>query len=98
MGGYSRSRWQGADVALLNKPLKADGRTSSCPTASSLSPLVKYDGLARRYLLPPRFLMRPLLNGGTLGGGGPNDHATGSSPQPSEIHPSLRPWRAMPAR
>jgi hypothetical protein len=29
---------------------------------------VKYHGLARRDLLPPRFLMRPLLNGGTLGG------------------------------
>jgi hypothetical protein len=27
-----------------------------------------YHGLARRYLTPPRFLMRPLLNGGTLGG------------------------------
>jgi hypothetical protein len=33
-----------------------------------LSPVVKYHGLARRHLLPPRFLMRPLLNGGTLGG------------------------------
>jgi hypothetical protein len=30
--------------------------------------VVKYHGLARRYLIPPRFLMRPLLNGGTLGG------------------------------
>lgn len=29
--------------------------------------MVKYHGLARRYLRPPRFLMRPLLNGGTLG-------------------------------
>jgi len=28
--------------------------------------VVKYHGLARRYLTPPRFLMRPLLNGGTL--------------------------------
>ena len=27
---------------------------------------MKYHGLARRYLLPPRFLMRPLLNGGML--------------------------------
>jgi hypothetical protein len=27
-----------------------------------------YHGLARRYLLPHRFLMRPLLNRGTLGG------------------------------
>jgi uncharacterized protein len=30
--------------------------------------VVKYHGPARRYLLPPHFLMRPLLNGGTLGG------------------------------
>jgi hypothetical protein len=30
--------------------------------------VVKYHGLARRYLTPPRFLMRPLLNGDTLGG------------------------------
>jgi hypothetical protein len=29
--------------------------------------VVKYHGLARRYLPAPRFLMRPLLNGGTLG-------------------------------
>jgi hypothetical protein len=34
----------------------------------SLSPVVKYHGLARRYCWPPAFLMRPLLNGGTLGG------------------------------
>ena len=33
-----------------------------------LSPVVKYHGLARRYLMPPVLLMRPLLNGGTLGG------------------------------
>jgi hypothetical protein len=36
--------------------------------SASLSPVVKYHGLARRYLMPPRFLMRPLLNGGTLAG------------------------------
>jgi len=36
--------------------------------AAALSPVVKYHGLARRWLVPPRFLMRPLLNGGTLGG------------------------------
>ena len=29
--------------------------------------MVKYHGLARRHLTPPPFLMRPLLNGGTLG-------------------------------
>jgi hypothetical protein len=33
-----------------------------------LSPVVKYHGLARCHLLPPAFLMRPPLNGGTLGG------------------------------
>jgi hypothetical protein len=33
---------------------------------TSLSPVVKYHGLARRHLMPSRFLMRPLLNGGTL--------------------------------
>jgi len=38
----------------------------TCTT--SLSPVVKYHGLARRHVMPPRFLMRPLLNGGTLGG------------------------------
>jgi hypothetical protein len=32
--------------------------------------VVRYHGLARRHLMPPRFLMRPLLNGGTLGGRG----------------------------
>jgi hypothetical protein len=30
--------------------------------------VVKYHGLARRYLWPSVLLMRPLLNGGTLGG------------------------------
>jgi len=34
---------------------------------ASLSPVVKYHGLACRYLQPPVLLMRPLLNGGTLG-------------------------------
>jgi hypothetical protein len=34
----------------------------------SLSPVVKYHGLARRHLMPLGFLMRPLLNGGTFGG------------------------------
>jgi hypothetical protein len=36
----------------------------------SVLPLARgeYHGLARRDLTPPRFLMRPLLNGGTLGG------------------------------
>jgi hypothetical protein len=30
--------------------------------------LVKYHGLDRRYLMASGFLMRPLLNSGTLGG------------------------------
>ena len=34
---------------------------------SFLSPVVDYHGLARLHPLRPRFLMRPLLNGGTLG-------------------------------
>jgi hypothetical protein len=29
--------------------------------------VLKYHGLARRYLMPHRLLVRPLLNGGTLG-------------------------------
>gem|GEM_PF-3889011 len=33
-----------------------------------LSPVVKYHGLARRYRQPLGFLMRPLLNSGTLCG------------------------------
>ena len=37
-------------------------------TTASLSPVVKYHGLARRLLMPAGLLMRPLLNGGTLGG------------------------------
>jgi hypothetical protein len=36
-------------------------------TASS-SPVVKYHGLAHRHLQALGFLMRPQLNGGTLGG------------------------------
>jgi ornithine cyclodeaminase/alanine dehydrogenase-like protein (mu-crystallin family) len=35
---------------------------------ASLSPVVKYHGLARRHLTTPGFLMRPQLNSGTLGG------------------------------
>jgi hypothetical protein len=42
---------------------------------ASLSPVVKYHGLARRYLTARGFLMRPLLNGGTLGGRGPGRSA-----------------------
>jgi hypothetical protein len=33
---------------------------------ASLSPVVKYHELARRHRLALGFLMRPLLNGGTL--------------------------------
>ncbi len=35
--------------------------------------MVKYQGLARRYPLPPRFLMRSLLNGGNVGRNGMDD-------------------------
>jgi 8-oxo-dGTP pyrophosphatase MutT (NUDIX family) len=38
------------------------------PVTASLSPVVKYHGLARRHLPASWFLMRPQLNGGTLGG------------------------------
>jgi hypothetical protein len=48
-----------------NKPLKQTAAPSRDGTAS-LEP-VKYLGLARRYLRPPGFLMRALLNAGTLG-------------------------------
>jgi len=33
---------------------------------AALSPVVKYHGLASRFLTARGFLMRPLLNGGTL--------------------------------
>ena len=36
--------------------------------SASLLSVVEYRGLARRYLAPLGFPMRPLLNGGTLGG------------------------------
>jgi len=35
-------------------------------STAPLSPVVNYHGLARRHLMPSGFLMRPLLNGGTL--------------------------------
>jgi hypothetical protein len=40
-----------------NKPLKTDGRTSSRPARPSLSPEVRYHGLARRHLIAPPFLI-----------------------------------------
>src|SRR6187551_3874525 len=51
-------------------PLRiADSRPRLVATCTApFSPVVKYHGLARRHVMPPRFLMRPLLNGGTLGG------------------------------
>jgi hypothetical protein len=48
-----------------NQPLKQTAAPRR-DHAASLSPVVKYHGLARCHLTPPRFLMRPLLNGGTL--------------------------------
>ena len=49
-----------------NKPLK---QTAAPRRDRHRFPLARgeYHGLARRHLLPPRFLMRPQLNGGTLG-------------------------------
>ena len=43
-------------------------RHSSFVMRPLLSPVVKYRGLGHRDLLPRDFLMRPQLNGGTLGG------------------------------
>ena len=43
---------------------------------ASLSPVVTYHGLARRYLMPSRFLMRPQLNAGTLGGRNSREHSS----------------------
>jgi len=54
-------------TGAAQQAVEADGRASSCPAPASLSPVVMYHGLARRHLMPSCFLMRPLLNGGTLG-------------------------------
>jgi hypothetical protein len=53
--------------ALPNKPLKQTAAPRRYRLRLACRPW-KYPGLARRYRRPPRFLMRPLLNGGTLGG------------------------------
>jgi hypothetical protein len=55
-------------TSAAQQAVEAVGRTSWLPAKSSPSPVVKYHGLARRNLTPLGFLMRPLLNGGTLGG------------------------------
>src|SRR4051794_1696850 len=46
----------------------ADGRALSRVSAPPSRPWLKYHALARCYLMPSGFLMRRLLNGGTLGG------------------------------
>ena len=48
--------------------VEADGRASSLPAPSSPSPVVEYHGRGHRIRLARGFLMRPLLNSGTLGG------------------------------
>jgi hypothetical protein len=55
-------------TSAAQQAVAAAGRASLLLEGSVLSPVVKYHGLARRYLMPSGFLMRPLLNGGTLGG------------------------------
>jgi hypothetical protein len=54
--------------ALPNKPLKLTAAAPSPASPPSSRPCSKYHGLAVRYLLPLGFLMRPQLNGATLGG------------------------------
>jgi hypothetical protein len=56
----------GIATDAAQQAVAAVGRTSSRPAASLLSPVVKYHGLARCYLLPLGLLLRPQLNGGTL--------------------------------
>jgi hypothetical protein len=46
----------------------ADGRALSLHEPTCLSAVVDYHGLAHRHLPALRLLMRPQLNGGTLGG------------------------------
>ena len=60
-GGYLESPSSAAQQAVEGRRPRL---TVTCN--ASFSPVVKYHGLARRYLLRPDFLMRPLLNGGTL--------------------------------
>ena len=55
-------------VGIPQQAVAAVGRSSSPPASASFPPMVKYHGLARPYLIQPRLLMRPLLNGGTLAG------------------------------
>jgi len=53
-------------------PLRIAGRRPRLVVTCAVyfSPVVMYHGLARRHLMHLGFLMRPLLNGGTLGGRG----------------------------
>lgn len=55
--------------SLANKPLQQTAARRRGHAPSFLSPVVDYHGLGRRHLLPHRLLMRPQLNGGTLGRG-----------------------------
>jgi hypothetical protein len=50
-----------------NKPLKQTAAPRRDLHTVSLSPVMNYHGLARPYLMPPRLLLWPLLNSGTLG-------------------------------
>jgi hypothetical protein len=81
--GLVRARVDSAVLALKSRS-SAPGR----PRRASESAARQRCGLARRHLMPPRLLMRPLLNGGTLTGG---DRHRVAHPEPREGrgHPRL---------
>jgi hypothetical protein len=57
-----------ASLSLVVALALRDGRRHPIARADPLTTVVEYHGLGRRFLLPPRFCMRPQLNGGRLGG------------------------------
>ena len=61
------SRGKGKDVCAAQQAVEGRQPHIIVTCNAALSPAVKYHGLARRYLTAIGFLMRPLLNGGTLG-------------------------------
>jgi hypothetical protein len=72
--GYRRVALKTATCSNRTAPLRAPPskplkQSAALIRAHHRLPLavVKYRGLARRHLMPPRSLMRPLLNSGTLG-------------------------------
>lgn len=67
LNGFSQWR-RFVDHAVVQAASAGLSEASAAVNNAALSPRVRYHGLAPRYLTPPRFLMRPLVNGGTLGG------------------------------